>query len=530
MSRIVPMTDLPMDTIRLMAEYLSVRDVARLRVTCKRMNTGLKDPVVDRLKPHQLQHYYMVKDCLQHSHYAMDASLMGRGKTYVACALALTLKLSLTVVCPKTMIGDVWKQVAALFGIKDVVVITYTRIRMKNEYVEYVPTRSDPFSASGVIPGGFQASKSWKERVNRRTLLVLDESQNLKNKDTRQYQACLALAKTVHAKQGRSRLMLLSATPIDKEEQVQQIFRLTGVMTKDQLARFDIMNGYVLEGIQEVIDHCPLSAAERTAVTRLINKSTKHTVLLDLFVRYFRGKYCFAMPPPVIEARLDIKNGFYRMSQPGEEAMKRAVKVLSKGLDILGEGGVGAATTAFPVIGKALEDIEGIKLEVLERKTREILSLPRAKVVLVMNKKAPTALLTTLLHDLNPVLLTSKITDDELRTKNIHRFQNDPSCRLLIGSLKIMALGISLHSIRGDYDPYMFIVPSYFVQYMHQAAYRVYRTGAVGLVTVRYVYTIGSAREARILEAIARKSQVMKKMSPVEGVKYPGEHEEEREE
>ena len=71
-------------------------------------------------------------------------------------------------------------------------------------------------------------------------LLVVDETQAVKNVSA-QFLAVQALVAAVAASRaGRSRVLLLSGSPIDAKEQAVHVLRVLGVMKAERIAQFSI--------------------------------------------------------------------------------------------------------------------------------------------------------------------------------------------------------------------------------------------------------------------------------------------------
>jgi len=507
---------LPPEMINCISHYLDTRDFLSLRSTCKDYYRALTDNVIVKLLPRQVSHYFRMKDAFRDNiergcPVVVDCSIMGSGKTYVSCALCVELKLEPIVFCPKTA-KSVWFDAFQVFGLTGEVE-TYARLRGRNRYL---------------VNG--QATAEWEQKVKNGVMLIYDECQNLKNA-TAQFKCALALATAIYD-QNRSCMLMLSATPADKLEQVVRYCRLLGIMRNDQIAHQNLQTGeYVLDGFREIINFCVKDQNKREILVESVNKATKHHVLMTLFTKYIKSIFFFAMKPPEIDAELDIKNGFYKMSVKGQEELREAVDRLRRAIAVfMSMSQRRSSTMAFRDIGLSIAGIEKAKLEIFCRQALLALNdreKPNQKVICMFSHLTPIFVLAKVLQAYNPLVLTGKNTDSQ-RQAVMHYFKHSPNHRLLIGNITVMALGISLHDTIGDSPRVCLISPSYHVMNLHQASRRAYREGSKSDTIVRYVYGSDQMAECSMLNSIAKKCSVMRTLTTQavgENVKYPSEHE-----
>jgi hypothetical protein len=92
--------------------------------------TKLPNSILECLRPHQRATATHLAGLLQSSQSALDLSVMGSGKTYVASAVASASKKSFLVVCPKIATG-IWERAAKHFG-DEFDILNYEKIRTGN--------------------------------------------------------------------------------------------------------------------------------------------------------------------------------------------------------------------------------------------------------------------------------------------------------------------------------------------------------------------------------------------------------------
>ena len=511
----LPFVSFPSDVIRLIGSYCEPRDYKKLCMLSKRLWNLFLTNIQQKLKRHQMEHYNNLVQALKMQRYVCDSSLMGSGKTYTAVATCLRLGLSLTVVCPKSVVPT-WKQVSKVFGIP-AFIINYTKLQMNNPLL----VKGDKWK---YIPTEFA-----KERIRQGTLLVFDEAQNMKNKSNR-FDAGVMLAKEIYKVENkRSRVMLLSATAVDKMEQLENVCRLLGIIKSDTLARYDIQRGYILTGLSEFLDACPIKESEKKYYLKSINKTNKFQRLFDLFLIHIKPKCFFSMPNPEIEGTLDVKNGYYYISKEATVKMGELMGNLNTILyqiEKFQEGQIkwDPNNNPWTHLKNCYKKMEHIKAKDMCIEAKKLL-VPnkKNKVVLVYFYTQSITDSAETLKDYNPLILNGKTKD---REETIRLFNEDPKHRVLVCNLKVGSEGISLHDTIGDSPRFMLISPNWFVMHMHQVSYRIYRTGTIGTATVRYFYYREYVDETKILHRIAEKSIVMSKMKD-EKVKAdcPSEHE-----
>lgn len=508
----VSLDTLPTEIIYYICQFLSYEDLISLQKTCKTCSNVLYDSATDNLYEYQKPHYFRIKDALNKYGYAVDTSIMGSGKTYTTCAIAKRLKISITVFCPKSVIG-VWYDVSKQYDISDIVVYTYAKLRGKNEYLD-----------SNLIP-----TDKWFQRLNQGTLLIYDECQNLKNK-TKQFKSALSLAKTMGTNSA-SKMILLSATPVDKDEQVSRYCKMLGIIKRDKLAYQDIQRGYVRDGINDLFDYCKLPPQERFMYELNFNKFTKNIIVKKLFIKYIKPYSFFAMKPPPIEYPIDIKNGFYNISEDARELLQRGMNTLAASLNPsnVQDGLNGVISQHHQInwggISKGLSMINRAKVEIIVRITKIEMNKPNVKVVCMMNFLESIDLCTEALKEYGSLKMIGEM-NIKRRNKILHDFNYDPKYRVLIANTRIASLGISLHDTIGNSPRVMFIIPTYAVMDMHQATRRIYRQGSKSSAVVRFIYG-NQQNENRILTSLARKCNIMREFSDekLKDIKYPSEYE-----
>ena len=506
--------EFPLEIVWHLSQFLPFRSIQALRVTCSTYHELFRDAATRQLLPYQVGHFHRINESLSVNRCAVDTSLMGSGKTYVACALANKLHLSITVFCPKS-VAPTWKNVANSFGIENPIIETYAVLRKSNRYFQADSNEN------------LTVTEPFNQLIQRGTLLIFDEAQALKNKSN-QFAGARCLSRAIYSLKGRSRILFLTATPIDKEEQVAHFCQLFGIIQSERLARQDIQAGYVLEGIQELLDYCQAINPQEnwSNIRSQINNLNKHRQILTLFKTYIKPRFCFAMSAPQIASPLDIKNGYYDISANGDAFLAEGIRELSQAIRSRLLTNPHDNEIDWGGVSRALQKIEIAKVEVLVRLSHEIMRQPGTKVVCMLSYNEPIEMTFRALSRYHPLKLTGK-TSTKQREEIMRLFQTSPERRVLIANLAVSSLGISLHDTTGNSPRTLLVIPNYYVMNLHQATRRIYREGTRSTATVRFIYTKSHIQESRLLDAISRKSKVIKEVldDRLKDIKYPSEYE-----
>ena len=488
------------------------------------------------LLSHQILHFKRVLEILKDHKAYLDTSQMGAGKTYLTIKVAQVLKLKMLVVAPVSTIS-MWKKTAEEYGVELVDVLSYAGLRGTKNGVKHpwLDRTQDEF----------WASKDFTKLVNEGVLVVFDEMHNLKNKATAQIYSAHSLAIEVAASKGVSRIALLSATPCDKAVHTESIFKMLGIITHDELYVYEREGNefgageYVLTGFKEASKFCKKWNPDVTKeilspnnVEIAITRRNADKLTYELYTQVAKKIISSDMTRPQILAKKDVKNGFYNLSAKKLIEMKKAVAGLSRAVGYDGDridgskGNLGAVTTN-------LLKIENIKVDIYSRLIKDTLDTnPQAKVVVFMSYKEPMSNLASELRAYKPMIMNGQ-TIAKNRDVIVSKFQEyNTKNRLLIAQIKVGGIGISLDDRHGEYPRYAFITPTYFFIDLYQAGGRIYRTSTKSTATIRMIYGKESnnpqpkALEARILDAMARKTDVAKNMlaNPnSERMPFPGE-------
>jgi hypothetical protein len=230
------------------------------------------------LYPYQQKHVETICSVFRRNYYALDLSMLGTGKTYSASAIYQEKAFGfehMIVVAPVAVLMK-WKDVVSEYGLKNVTLISYAEMRSvrgkqpkhglltRRDYFDEVPVLDRWGEFHGemrMIPKvSFTATSKYLDMVlGHRTLLVFDEFQNLKNYgDQASSAGALIAGFGVDSGVGwrKSKVLLMSGSPMDKREHFVRLMRTLGVLDTDKLVEYHVHSGrFSYEGVSLIYDH-----------------------------------------------------------------------------------------------------------------------------------------------------------------------------------------------------------------------------------------------------------------------------------
>jgi hypothetical protein len=525
-------------------------------------------------REYQREHYekldYILNDC----NFYIDKSKPGAGKTYPPIYFAQKYNVPLYVICPVT-VEDTWSRAKKKYKFDLIEIISYASIRsVKNRQPKHgLLDRFDNTTDGGIENVEFKATEKLENLIESGVFFVFDECHNLKNR-TAQWKACKEIAQLAISSK-KSKAFLLSGTLFDKPEHAKQFLEFIGIIKSHYMYR-SLNNNLIFEGfgISELIDYGNRCDGEKTQYylqkhkfkflnTKNIEKFIENFTY-DMFIEVFCKKFSSVIPEDNLKNRdlkdctltktvtenanipsdlsnvvsnyiyipEDKKNGYYNTDPETEEKISKAIGKLAKSVAYV-DGAITENRINFGSVTLCLKELEFLKTDIFIRVAREILEANyKNKVILFFNYNDSIKKANIDLQNYNPLILTGATRK---RGELIHKFNNESNSRLLIGNIKVGGTGIELDDKIGNNPRHLFISPSYFMIDMHQATLRIFRENTKSKAFTRFVYTnilLGTTllRESKILEALARKSKVLKSIQyESTDYKYPGDYEDEYE-
>lgn len=252
------------------------------------------------LYPHQNEHANKLTNILTNHSFALDLSPMGTGKTYCATHIAKTFGFKRVLVIAPISVIPKWKHMRDVHGLQLSDAMSYcslrsvkckqpkhgllTRIDRRSEVINEDTGRPEPGGERDVVE--FHATDLWKKYVSEGILLVVDEIQNVKNISS-QYFSVKELIREILGSSSVSKVLLLSGTPIDKTEQVKNLFRAIGLITKN-LCQYDPGLGRTIaRGLDEIIQHHEFYVSRNDPLIRdTLRRIREHRIYNMEMMRY----------------------------------------------------------------------------------------------------------------------------------------------------------------------------------------------------------------------------------------------------
>lgn len=481
------------------------------------------------LKQTQIEHYQKIRNVYDNGYsFYIDCSVMGSGKTYIALKLAQDYNLDLFVICPKSVVNN-WNKLANEFEIKIHYCSTYQTFRgTKSKKDGKVSLGhnwliNEPILFRGSYLSEYRVTKQFIELLKNNEkgiLFVFDEFHNLKNR-TDQYRSVYEITK-ITSNYKNHKMAFLSSTPFDKKDSVRNVVTVTGMASEPLI----IANGYEydISGTLEFVNLCNRLNPQKTKryfhSKRRYIASSLTNVIYKLYTEIIVPNLVFIMPPPAIEAKLDIKNSHYPIDTEsqyliteGMIKMKNAIKAMYN----LGQMDMDITVG----LGASLALLEEGKIGIIKKAVNEVLKMETSKAIVFVSYNKTINALKEYFKDFEPLILNGSCSLKK-RRDIISKFQShDLRYRLLISNTKVGGTGIDLHDTHGNIPRFMFLLPNFNMIDIHQACGRIYRIGTKSDAFIRLVYT--DQNEQRIIESIQKKTIVLKEATD-KNILYAGDY------
>jgi len=506
------------------------------------------------LLPSQVDHVRKLLGVLRDNSFALDFSALGSGKTFTSSYIARQLGLAHIVVVSPVSVQSKWQDMKTRYGVPVRENLSFCSLRsvrdkqsrtlddVRRELKHGLLVRRD-YLENNQRKTEFEATDKFRAYLEAGVMLVVDEMQHVKNV-TSQFAACQALVRAIiesGESGGRSRVLMLSGSPIDKEEQATTLMRSLHIMKQAELCHFNI-GTYRMEprGITDVVDFCDRvdpAVTQRSLVYApywQLGEVHMRRLCYTLFQKVIKPRFASAMPPPRLSGSLAKFNAFYRMDDPQDRrdltaavaSLERAVGYRHDTDQVAFQGG----TESMRALTAALVRVETAKINTLVRAAREALWGTHTKVVVCVNFTNTIRRLKEELAEYAPLVLDGAVPKDA-RKKVIDRFQEpNDTHRLLLGNCSVCSTGIDLDDKHGAFPRLALVSPNYSTITLYQLGHRFQRLDTRGAATVHMVFS-QHQHELPVLNALARKGAVLRDTSSACGaaedcagqVLFPGE-------
>jgi hypothetical protein len=495
------------------------------------------------LLPFQERHVQKLQEILSLRPFAFDFSLMGSGKTFTSTKLAYEGKFShVIVVCPNSVIPK-WNSMKSLAA--DVpfrACVSYQSLRSttfhqpKHKLLHRF--ESTALHRQGNTPE-FTATDLYKSYVNEGLLLILDEVQNIKNFSS-QYLAAQALISEV-MDSTKSKVLLLSASPIDKREQAVRLFRTLGVLTRP-LAYWNPQT-YSMDwaGLNDVLYFCRSISQSATDATlqRQSREVNFEGYVYRLFLNIIKTHCSSTMKVEKHPTKLIKCNAYYHIDEEGERILLRGMASLTTATRF--ENGhvnmQGEDISRISSVVRALQVIETGKISLFARLVKKYAEeSPNCKLVVAVNYCETVKDLVTLLEVYNPLILQGS-TSVKQRASVLEKFAA-PSLehRVLLCNQSVASTGIDLDDKHGQFPRLCLVSPNYSSITAFQLGHRFHRLDTRSDARVHFVFALRPQKlpsncqdiiELKVLDSLSRKSEIMRATcdsAMIPDVQFPGDH------
>lgn len=373
------------------------------------------------------------------------------GKTYTACAVARELGYNIVVVCPKAVIKSWNKVITKHFkmGDKLIGIVNYEKLRTG---------RKDSSIASFKLNRS-TGRKSFDWKLPKKTIIIWDESQKLKNWKTKNVKTCLAAIKEGYP------MLFCSATNATNPLEMRCV-GLALKIFKNGNAYYDwVKQNGVYKG-DWGFEFCNYPKFLRNL----------HTVIFD-----HRGVRLRRDDIPNFPA-CEIIAEAYNMEEEDVKKINAIYDEMDRELAIANRRETADAARAKK------EDKEQSQL-VIQLRARQKIELIKVPLFVEMIEDALeqgfsvavfinfTETLTALSERLKTKCIFDGQTPDKVRDRNVELFQEDKE-RIILINIQSGGAGLSLHDLNGNFPRMSIISPTYSPVFMRQALGRIWRDDA----------------------------------------------------
>jgi superfamily II DNA or RNA helicase len=391
---------------------------------------------------------------------AIDGSDTGVGKSYSSCALARELNLNILVICPKAVMSSWRKVICDHFGMSEklVGIINYEKLRTG---------RKDSEIASFVLCRKTKRKVfTWK--IPKRTLIVFDESQKLKNFKTQNAKICITAIKE------KFPLLFCSATNATNPLEMRVVGLALGIYKPGN-------KGYYEWAMQHGVQRGTWGLEFKQ--DRLSLKRIHHTLFNQRGVRLRRDEIPGFPECEVIPNAYNIDDEDAKQINSVYEAMELELKKFEQRKKGDGE-------SQLTIQLRARQKIELIKVPLMVSMIEDALEEGFSIAVFIN--------FTDTLNALSERLKTNCVFDgktkDKIRDQNVDNFQND-SERVILINIQSGGAGLNLHDLHGNFPRMSIISPSYSPVHMRQALGRIWRDGSLTKAIQKIVFAANTVEE-----------------------------------
>ncbi len=441
----------------------------------------------------------------------LNASAVGTGKTFVTLIqIAFINPKRFIVICPST-IKQTWKRTARWFYLsKRMTIYTYSQIIALGKNVRY--TKAD--LTEQATKHTYRTTEHFDDLLDEGLVIVFDEASYIKNESSKRTASAMAMIKSMKKynnkhQESKSKIIYLSATPTDKDEQKFVWLSLLGIMNANKpyviyKARgrpqanpvgLESIKNWLKDNKPAIVDK--LGDDQYYRLKSILNAAINNPVL-------FAEEACEAIYDGIVASTLmnsmpavkDSRGCFTTLiSKELQTPQEREIieEAIHKRV-ILEEDKVTKKITAEEFFKKISPILQTIEIEKAHMMAREIDKLlrddPHLKIVIQMNYiEALDSLIAGLNHlgwtKKRIAFIMGKIGNPgekasmslAEREENRLAFQEDNDRKRILIMSKVASMGIDADdiSVAGRYRRIIFVMSSYFTIDIAQTFGRIHR-------------------------------------------------------
>jgi superfamily II DNA or RNA helicase len=401
------------------------------------------------------------KLCAAVNHWgaAIDGSDTGTGKTYTACAVARELDLNLCIVCPKAVIKPWTKVIKNHFkmGSKLVGVINYEKLSRG---------RRDSSIASFVLHK-HKKRPTFEWKIPKRTLIVWDESQKLKNWKTKNSKTCQAAIKAGFP------MLFCSATNATNPLEM----RAVGLALK------------IYEGSQSYYSWAYENGVYKGNWGLEFNNDPKILKVLHHQIFNQRGVRLRRDEIPNFP-QCEIIPEVYNMEEEDALKINEVYTDMERELAKLAKASKHDAMAEAVAQLRMRQKVELIKVPLFVDMAEEAMEEGMSVVIFVNF----TDTLNAIAARLKTTCIFDGKTADNVRDRNVELFQEDKE-RVILVNIQSGGAGLSLHDLNGKFPRMSIVSPTWSPVLIRQALGRIWRDDAKTKCVQRIVCVANTVEE-----------------------------------
>ena len=508
----------------------------------------VENPVQFILDPDQIQALkFMISSYMSTRFAIMLPADTGWGKSRVSMWMAVYLNMimgmKVAIVSPKNLVG-MWSRLMSSVSLEPVFIMTYDKVAGKAK----TGCKHPYLTRDNGKTGPYYATDEWKNLVQDGVFLICDEFQALKNKTSARHFALFEMIVTgCTMPNAAMRVLHLSASPIDKKENWQCLYRSLGLILGREMWQTNphtqklewhptakhpegFAFGWLLEDSAKINPAAVREAKIRFNI-QAIKAKQLDDVLIFLWHSIWQDRVVVPVIDPVYHNPLTGKpfkriraNYFITLDEESLELANEAIEDLRTARIVKRDGAVDldAARNNMGAITKALVKLCYAKVNDTVRHAKEKLRQGKKVIIFCPYLDAQEVIMKKL-ELYNPLRLYGGNSDSVL---SIEAAFNEDSDRhmVLVATTGVGGQGVSFDdkSKGGKWPRCTFMIPTFIFLEVFQGAGRTYRRGMTSDSEVYIVYANETPVESVLINGLMKTETAMAVLKKGSGRVFPG--------